>query len=112
MYMDALSVCNRAVGLLWVDLGGAWLLCFVVIALTRQPSWDCVSSCCNHLLLSGFGSKKRGQWCLGSHKAQLLLVSWQGPRKVVDTCRERPRFLVKHYPYLVLTAGFSGPESW
>ena len=65
-----------------------------------------------HHFLVGFGSKKRGRQCLGNGEAQLGLVSQQGPRGQKHTCRKRPRFLVKHWPHLVLTAGFSHPESW
>lgn len=87
------------------------MLCYVVIALARQPSRDCVPSPCNHLFLSGLGSKKKGQQCLGSDKAQLELVSWQSPRELIHTGQTRPRFPVKHCPDLSLTAGSSRPES-
>lgn len=86
---------------------GAWVLAlrYVVIALTQQASWDRVPSCSNHLFLLGFYSQKKGQQCLGSDKARLVVAWRQGPRLPIHPC------LVEHSPYPVLTAGLLPSES-
>lgn len=103
---------TRALGSLWVDFGrvGVIVLCYVVIALTEQPSWDYVPSCYNHLFLLGFCSQKKGQQGLGSDKAWLVLVCGRA-RGYGPPYWKRPCSLVKPSPCLVVVAEVSHSES-
>lgn len=115
MCTNILSLSNRAVGWLRLVFSGAWVLVLrhVVIALTQQPSWDRVPFC-SHLLLLGFCSKKKGQPCLGSDRAWLVIALWQGPEATGPTHagKGRASWGSTFHAWSSLLAGFLPSESW
>lgn len=69
-----------AAELLWVDFGGArvTVLCHVLVALTKAPSWVCVPSCWD--LLFPLGLLQRGERTAGPWK-------WRGTARVSVAAR-------------------------
>lgn len=98
---------TKVIGLLWVDFGWArvFVLC-VVIALTVAFMGIVLHpAVMNHL------SKKKGQQCLGTDKASLVLVLCQGLRLLIHPGKgQASRWSALNT--WVLTTGSFNPESW
>lgn len=105
--MNSLSILNQghrvALGWLWLGPGVRALCCH---CFNRSLHGNCAPSCCNQP-----PRKKKGQQCLGTDKASLVLVLCQGLRLLIHLGKgQASRWSALNT--WVLTTGSFNPESW